>query len=584
MYIQDYKMHKHNSGFGILESMLVLAMLAIITLSIVWFNSRDAAKKDAKILSAQTEAFTKAYAKYMKIKEVYALLVQQTQAGPVTLSPSSLYSVSAWPSDLTTQNMYRQTPCVTIVRNSSTGGLEALMYYVGGSNQQSALALDIVRSASIWLGGKGGILLNGAIRGNAGWSVDNGSEFLSGASQCGGALANNSLAVNLDLVLDWNQDLHPLYSILRGTDRTLGQLSLPGRLKNANTSKSNIYLEPTAGIILDNSDPANQVKLAVQYSGSGSGASTLGLGNNASNKLIGDALQPNLFFGAGQGCASDEEGKTVADQGLRGDIAGVLSRGTLICTHSDVLCGAVGGYCYLTSIPNQITFQNTTKGIQDPAGKFICPQAVPFAMGVKTGFLSVGQIYVIDNKDGGSPNGITAKLNKSGVFTRILTCPTGGCNPGIRTDYTSGIIDGIGELLSVDLGTITGKPVGTTIPGGAPPDYTIIQGTMSGYSTPIGYSVITIPGPDSCKKVCANLGQSLGNGWQLLGTQRQNRGEDKVNIDNQDLGCACERTDFSGEYPDNYNGIAAVIESAVPAIIISATCSNMPVYDKQNKQ
>ncbi|MCC2624336.1 MAG: hypothetical protein K0R14_209 [Burkholderiales bacterium] len=577
-----YKMHKHNSGFGILESMLVLAMLATITLGIVWFNSRDAAKKDAKILSAQTEAFIKAYTKYMKIAEVYTLLLQQAQAGPVTLSPSLLSSKSAWPVDLAMKNMYGQIPCVTIVKNSNSGSLEAMMYYVDGSKQQSALALDIVRSASIWLGGKGGILINGAIQGNAGWSVDKDSEFLSGASQCGSALANNSLAVNLDLVLDWNQDLHSLYSILRGEDTTSGQSSLPGRLKNANTSKSNIYLGPTAGIILDNSDPANQVKLAIQYKGSGSGAPTLGLGNNVSNKLVGDALQPNLFFGAGQSCNFDEEGKTVADQGLRGDTGGVLSRSTLVCTHSDVLCGAVGGYCYLTSIPNQITFQNTTKGIQDPSGKFICPQAVPFAMEVKTGFLGGGQIYVIDNKGGASPNGIMVKLNKNGVFTRILTCPTGGCNPGIRTDYTSGIIDGIGELLSVDLNTITGKSFGTTVAGGAIPDYKVIQGTMSGYSTPIGYSVMTIPNADSCKKVCANLNQSLGNGWQLLGTQRQSRGENPVNIDSQDLGCACERTDFSGANPDNYNGIAAVIESILPAIIISVTCSNMPIYDKQD--
>ena len=72
----------------------------------------------------------------------------------------------------------------------------------------------------------------------------------------------------------------------------------------------------------------------------------------------------------------------------------------------------------------------------------------------------------------------------------------------------------------------------------------------------------------------------MGNKWQLLGTQRQLRIREGVGIDNAHLGCACERTDFLGDNPDNYKGIAFILDSAVQSIIVSATCLNMPLYNK----
>ncbi|MCC2644930.1 MAG: Bacterial shufflon protein N-terminal constant region [Burkholderiales bacterium] len=331
-------MHNRNSGFGIIESMLTLALFAAVTMSIIFFTSHNAANKDAKILSAQTEAFAATYAKYLKSN--YDTLVERIQAGPVTFSPQALDLQHVWPSDLSKANMYQQTPCVTVVKNSDTGEMEALMYYTGVSTHQSALAANIVRNASIWLGSKGGILLNGKIQGNSGWYINNGSVFLSGVSLCGGSLANNSLAINLDLLPEWNQNLQPVYSILRGIDNTSGQLSLPGRLKNANTAKSNIYFSQSNGIILDKTYPENPIKLGVTDTGSGSpGTASVGLTNTMSDRLTLDTLQPNLAYPAGTPCNAQEEGKTVADKEIPGVTNNILARSTLICTKSDLLCG-----------------------------------------------------------------------------------------------------------------------------------------------------------------------------------------------------------------------------------------------------
>lgn len=570
-------MQQRNLGFGILDSMIALIFLAAVTVGIILFNANNSTQKDAKVLSTQTEAFAVAFARYMSVDSNRKSIFLQAQAAPVTLSPQILEALGGyWPIDLSKKNRYGQTPCVTIVKNSDSDTLEAIMYYVGGRIDNTSKSRDLIRNAAIALGSKGGVLLNGSIQGNSGWYINSSALFLAGATQCGGALANDSLAVNLDLLPDWNQSLQPVYSLLRGEDSTSGIQSLPGRLRNANTLKSNIYFNAGTGIILNNLTPTNPTKLAVLYNGQGTGAPTLGLGRSSATKLVSDSFQPDLFFKAGDSCNSLEEGKTVADQGIPGATNNLLSRSTLVCTQNDLLCGS-GNYCYLTSIPNQITFRNTTRGIQDAGGQFICPKSVPFAMNVQTGMLGGGQVYSILNKDGaGSPNAITAKLDKNGVFSAVINCPTSGCSPGIRTDYKSGIIDGIGQLISIDLATVTGNSVGMT-PGGGSPTYQVIQGAMGNYTTPIGYRVQN--GINSCPNVCSSLKNVLGNFWQLLGTQRQSRINAGVAIDNQQLGCACERTDFDGSNPDNYKGISVVINSA-KSIIVSATCSNMPIFNK----
>jgi prepilin-type N-terminal cleavage/methylation domain-containing protein len=553
-------------GFSILESMIAIALLGLFTISFVNFKALNNQKKDAKVLSEETLNYAVAFARYMNNNQ--DTLKSQAINNPVVLSPNAI-GIN-WPVDLAKENLFHQTPCLAIVTNPNTSNLEAIMYYVGGNSNTIAKNLQIVRDGSIFLGSKGGILLNGAILGNSGWQINSGSPFLSGALQCGGALSDNSLAVNLDLFLDWNQNLQPNNSILRGLDRTTGVQSLPGHIKNANTAKSNLYFGQNNGVVLDSSNQSNPTKLSVLYDGQGTGAATIGVGNTKIASLVGDTFKPNLQFQAGQYCTSQELGKAVLDQGLNNSASSYLARGTLVCTQNDMLCGN-GNYCYLSSIANSIVFQNTIKGIQDTNGNFYCPADVPFATSYTLSNTS-GQTYIFMNRDSNNvPNSINViSQTPSGKVSDWTSWSCPGCGQYFMTDFKNA--RDRNELLQVDLGSITGSPVGTTVTTSG---VRTIDGSIGQYSVIRGYSVKT--GPTSCDNICSGISGVAGHNWQALGTQRYIRTGLDLPIQNQNLGCACERTDFAGMNPDNYNGVAAVIGNFT-AKITSVTCTNASIY------
>ena len=571
--IQGYYPRNYNNsiqkqrGFNILESMAALALLSIFTISFVHFKTLDAQNKDAKILSQETSNYAVTFARYMKSNQ--AALILKASGGSVILSPDSLGA--SWPIDLAKQNIFHQIPCLSIVTNSNTKNLEAIMYYVGGNSNTSPNSLQIVRDGSIFLGSKGGILLNKSISGNSGWEINSDSPFLADASKCGANLSNNSLAVNLDLFLDWNQTLQPSQSLLRGLDNTPGTTSLPGHIKNANTSKSNLYFSQNSGIILDNSDE-NPVKLSVQYNGQGTGAATIGIGDTQITSFVGDTFRPNIEFQSGQYCTSQEVGKTVLDHGLSTSTNSYLARSTLVCTQNNMLCGN-GNYCYLPTVANNIVFRNTVNGIQDGAGNFYCPTDVPFATNYTLSNTG-GQVYVfMNNNSNNVPNYIDVIYeNTNGSISNWTSWNYFGDSDYFMTDFNNA--RDRAELLEVDLATIKNASIGTTntSSGQASP----ITGSIGQYSVMRGFSIKTTP--SSCSSICSSISGIVGHSWQILGTQRALRGAKPDFVtQNQNLGCACERTDFSGVNPDNYTGVAAVIGAFNPKLT-SVTCSNKAVY------
>ena len=556
-------------GFNILESMAALSLLIIFTISFVHFKTLNIQKKDAKVLGEQTSNYAVAFARYMNNN--LQALESQAINNPVVLSPSSIGT--NWPADLAKQNLFHQTPCLAIVTNPTTKNLEATMYYVGGNSDTSAKNLQIVRDGSIFLGSKGGILINGEIVGNSGWKINSDSPFLSGASQCGGALSNNSLAVDLDLFMDWNQNLQPTHSLLRGLDNTSGKQSLPGHLKNSNTSKSNLYFNQNYGVILDNTQDKS-TKLSVLYNGQGTGAATVGTGNTIAT-FMGDTLQPNVQFQAGQYCTSQELGKSTLDQGLNNSASTYLARATLVCSQNDMLCGS-GKYCYLPSIANTITFRNTIKGVQDDSGNFYCPSDVPFATAY-TLSTPAGQVYMfMNNGNNNVPNTINVIYGYTND-TQSAWLPWNclGCKEYFMTDFKNA--RDRSQLLGVALESITGDPIGTTptVSGTA----NSILGSIGQYSVVRGYSVQSRT--NTCDNICSGLNNLAGHSWRILGTQRFLRTQQGLTIQNQNLGCACERTDFTGSNPDNYTGVAAVIGDFT-AKITSVTCSNAATYNSSN--
>ncbi|MCC2645196.1 MAG: hypothetical protein K0R94_974 [Burkholderiales bacterium] len=374
-------MRSFNKGITVIDSMFALVLLGSAIIGFNTFMQTDFRHKNAKQLASETEVYAEIFAKYMN--DHFTDLVQQsTSQNMVILNPGSLGT--SWPQDVAESNLFRQIPCVTIVKNPATGNLEALLYYVGGKYQSPGEKRLLVNEAAMILGNKGGILAGGVVRGNSGWSIQSGSQFLAGADQCGGSVAENSLAVNIDLLTNWNQTTQPYTSITKAIDPgdpTVPK-TLPGHLINSNTSKANINFSDNTGVILDNSNPDSPVKFHMGY-GAGSHQAALSVdGARNVTTLVADTIQAYQRGRIGDPCQSGEIGKTIVDAGAQSsDAYQLLARDTLVCTQNAMLCGE-NASCYLPSITNSIKFQNNSVGIQNSAGNFKCPPAIPFATSV----------------------------------------------------------------------------------------------------------------------------------------------------------------------------------------------------------
>jgi hypothetical protein len=374
---------KKIKGAILLDSLIALTLLASVLTSWVIFNQINHERKTAKKLAAETITYARTYAKYMNDNST--MLVNQAKLnGTVVLSPASIGN--KWNTDLATTNLLRQTPCVSIVMNQKTGYLEAIMYYVGGNNTLSHKEALITREALVVLGSSGGLFLHGIIRGSAGWLIDATSDFLAHSEECGhGNVANNSLTVNLDLLPEWNRDTMPSTAIAKEMDGSKvddGVRKMPGHLLNANTIKSDITLLSGNGIILDNSDSMNPVKLKMGYA-EGTNAATIGLYSNSSTsktKVLVDTLDPVQTGTAGESCMLQEVGKIIVDRG-NGVTKEYLNRSTLTCSQNSMMCSNINPShtCYLPTEANRIVFMNQTYGIQNNSGNFVCPKEVPFA-------------------------------------------------------------------------------------------------------------------------------------------------------------------------------------------------------------
>lgn len=375
-----------------IDSILALAMLGSVLASWVIFNQANYNRKIASKLAAQTAEYAQIYAKYMN-DNYSSLLVTAQNGSPTVLSPPSIGSY--WKSSISTSNMFHQTPCVVILPNLKSSyvsqnrkitDLEAVMYYVGGTNSKPKKYAMVIRQALIMLGSKGGLLKNNEILGNSGWSINSDSGFITNSNQCNGdSLSDNSLAVNIDLLDQWNQDTQPYMAIAKNTDNGADQRKKPGHILNYNTSKSDITIAGH-GLIVDNSDKNNPVKLKLGY-GEGTNSATIGLySNNIENntKATADTLEPVQVAKTGDLCDQQEIGKVVANIG-NNSTQTIINRSTLICTFNKMMCASnSSNTCYLPTEANRVVFQNYSTGVQSDNGNFLCPQEVPFAISAAT--------------------------------------------------------------------------------------------------------------------------------------------------------------------------------------------------------
>lgn len=365
-----------------LDSLLALTLLASVLSSWVIFTEANIARKNAHKLAAETITYARIYAQYM-VNTRSSIVNTLRNGNAYVLTPELLLKDGKWNTDLETLNVFKQKPCVVIVPNSKSANYEAVMYYVGGVDMSSHKLDFIMRQARILLGGSGGIFKAGEIEGNSGWNINASSPFLTNSSLCGGAPSNNSLAVNLDLMPEWNQTMQPFLAIAKEEDNGQDIRKKPGHMVNYNTLKTDLVLPITNGVILDNSDSNNPVKLQMAY-GNGSNIATLGLYSNnkqINTKTVAASLEPIQAGVSGDSCENQEVGKIIVDRG-KITTGQYLSRSTLVCSDNKMLCNGVNAShtCYLPVEANQIVFQNNVTGIQNATGNFVCPGEMPFAL------------------------------------------------------------------------------------------------------------------------------------------------------------------------------------------------------------
>lgn len=573
-----------NNGFGLLDSMVALVLLTSIILTIFLFKNQNAQTNKARQLAGQTEVFAAVFARYMNASYTN----NESMPAQITLSPLDLVSLGKWPMDLATYNVYHQTPCVAIRKNPVTNNPEAIMYYVDGIEDDPSI-IYVSRAAAMYLGGKGGIFLGDKIQGNSGWSISSTSSFFDSVPVCGKRISKNSLAVNMDLFLDWNQVQQSVVSIFRGTDASGGLSNLPGRIRNKNTMKSNLYFSDTTGVVLDatNKNAPLRVTTNNQY------GKVLALGDNNSYSLVAGAVLTSGSSKFLESCNYLEVGKIVSDQSQFSN--NNLARSTLVCTKNNALC-VDGGYCYLPNTVNNIVFRNQDTGVQDQNDQFVCPNYVPYATGIKTNLSNnIANVFVMINTGGKtSPtNSIVAGLannaydmKSKSLKTVNLNCPAKGCDPAILNTF---LISNNGKMLmEVDLGKITGAPVAQSSFTTTDPAYIPLYALVRDTKVIVGYKVLPYNNNNYCADSCSQLDNVLGGKWQRLGIQSILMSGESVSIVNsgKDAACGCEKVSFAGygnakyNYADEYTGLAAITGNPNP-IIMSVTCSNMPTYTNE---
>lgn len=580
---------KTNSGFGVIDSLLALALFATIMVGILAFDNKNLEQKDARILANQTSVYAEIFARFMnnKFKDL-----NSHEAGQVIIiTPDTIKNSGLWPQELIPKNIYQQTPCVSLIKNVATHDMEGIMYYVGGRDTSSKHHSEIVRSASVILGSKGGVFHNGTINGNSGWRLSEDSEFLTqAANKCGAPITNNSLVVNLDLLPNWNQNLQPMTAIMRGVDLAYsGNNGLPGHVSNANTPKSNLYFSGNHGVILDNTNPTNPVKLAIQYSGTGTLHATLGLGSGTPTTLIADTLQPSILARAGDPCNYDEVGQVVVDNGLANDTNNVLARSTLVCTVNQLLCGDTI-QCYLPSIANRVILQNNSIGLATAPNQFICPKNIPFASNASIVGGQASGYYYMTNL--GNQIGCTYATATDGngywrpdinnPYSCIIPFISGGCNGGCG-GYDGQEIRSFGQYKATGNPTyqdFTSASVGTSL--------VPLIGSLNNYRVNIGYMVNQGDVVVDCDSICSQLPPVANQPWFKFDNSNQpfyphnsvsGYVGDTLGIYGKNS-CGCFTYSNNDGNWATINGLAIVVLDHPKVIINKVMCSNMPTYSQ----
>lgn len=620
-HVNKIKKYRKNSGFGLLDSLVALAIFGtVLTLYVIQTEDINISKR-AKNYATNSITEAKEFAKQLQTfdlvdsqnmygdsnRQVYKnMTYYEKYKNDLRASPNSVITLAPqnWDSKYQTTNMFGEKPCLALAYNASTDTMYGIMFYVADKEKTYKDKSKLIQRALLSLQGKGAAYVDSKIAqavnqnryGNntlspTSWSPNNLNTLVSGAKTCGGTLATNSIIINMDLLPEFNQRLIAVSGLVKSTSQNnTNQTYLPNHLFNANTLKSNLTVE--SGVLLDNTNQAQPIKMNIAYGAGGN--TTLNVGNNQSDDttttFLASAIQPNTSIRSGVVCQAEELGK-VAITGADSAGTNALSRSIVSCTKNATLCPTTG-YCYLPSKDNLVTYQAESGfGLEDANGIFKCPIYAPYA--IKSDFNSAPNVDVFVNANGITTGSIlndvkvdygdaihvnyTIQLgNNNQLLSRYYNC-NGNCN-------SNGLWWYVQQINFSDSTIQHGNKL--TIPQGSTE---IIYDGQSDLSTPRGYKLSSTF--TNCNNVCPNLDSSLGGTWGDINSIAASIIKDGRGIPTQYLNipsnkCACARIggDSKTWQGVTYNNLKllgiALIENTQPHLTL-ITCSNSPSYNIQ---
>lgn len=381
-------------GFTLIEMLISVGLVSIMAMMYMVSEHSEYNNLEAKNLAISTQAYAKAYSKFLSDvhdKKLYVMTGNSDECVPynpfgsqntATFSLADLrqkfgkkYVDPTRPnksvcrqisgdyagSFLKDKNKFNQSPCLGVTFNQSLGKYEALLFYVDSGSRTPDLSL--ARLAAINLNGKGGYFSNNQIISKGGWTVNANDIRLADPQHCGGSrIAPNSLLINMDEFMEFNDDASNSAALSRESD----EIHPVGSKLNTNTSKSDLFMSHNGTPHKIIFDKTNNVVM-----------STSGSTISISGAFQASSLQGTLQVASGSPCDVSQVGAMAKQNDPEAQTIGI-QQGEAICTDSELICAVYGTrYCWIPAKGNTVHYgdPNHTGRLTD---KLICPAFAPF--------------------------------------------------------------------------------------------------------------------------------------------------------------------------------------------------------------
>lgn len=619
---------KRNRGFGLMDSLLSLAIFGVVLAIAAKETERTSIYKKANQYQSQALSDAKNYSGYLSsfnsslndvAKSAYKdkTVLEKTEA---TMRATNIPYLIIAPEDnaATTgmhKNIYGEKPCVLLTYDNSNSQDEitGFMYYSDKTNKTikhkervGTIAISFNPAYEVFY--KKGITsdmptksINDTVSFNGWHPTAEQINYIRTNSCAGNTLSDDSIIVNLGMIPQFNNRLVAMSSVQNTADQSFSNFNsssryLPGHMFNNNTLKSNIAVSDK--VLLQQASGTNQDVTMTVLDQGGTNNKVLNVSKSDSNDnstaLLLSGIQPTVVVTQGQSCTLNEVGKMAKSSNV--SYAGKqLARNLVICTENQNLCS--NQYCYLPFTQQKITFnaRNGSRGLQGSDGVFMCPYAAPFAVSTNPTTSSYVNVDVIFNQGGGATGGVINNVSTHITdYTYPMMIPTPYVKHNAIITVNSSTLQ-LARTFLVGSNSVIYQPYlnqmnminyvkggGTQILVAGAIPITYQDGALT---TPRGYRVSGQYQAGSCNSICPAIGAGWGNILSVApaiistpdGQEAANNYIDtSPSLDGNPQKCMCARV--GGDQSQYIQGLA-VVDNSFSGGLQSVTCSNVPVYN-----